>query len=370
MLVTAQNVPPAPQFLYRNENRLVLVNGYTGEATELPIDVKGADYFRWSPDGRYLLALLQDEGIRSCLNLYDVDARVWVYNKPISCGVEGAIFSKDGARIVYSSNNGNNGTLWLHTLADGINQELYRTSGGDDLYPTGISDIQWSPTETYLSFVGYHCITGGILNTFVVLNVESKNHFTVYGADPYYAYYHPIWSKDDRWFLVVLKEEYVTGGVIAFTNHQGDVYLVNAENGDEYRLTYTPADLKYDIHWEDDGSISFSTLIAQNSTFTLEQAMNVEVVPSEFIVAPEPIDSDEFASNIKKNSAMVSPDPNFGAWVSETQAEQGERITELKIGSIPSSDRTAQFSVPISESYQYSNILIGWRPSDYPYPQG
>ena len=99
MLVTAQDEPPAPQFLYRNENRLVLLNGYTGEATELPFEVVGGDHFTWSPDGRYLLALLQDdEPSKYCLNLYDVDVQVWVYNKPIACAVGIANFSADGAR--------------------------------------------------------------------------------------------------------------------------------------------------------------------------------------------------------------------------------------------------------------------------------
>jgi hypothetical protein len=79
---TAQDELHPPQFLYRDENRLILLNGYTGEATELSMEVADRDRFEWSPDGRYLLArLLNDEDSRYCLNLYDVDLDVWVYNQ-------------------------------------------------------------------------------------------------------------------------------------------------------------------------------------------------------------------------------------------------------------------------------------------------
>lgn len=371
----AQGDPPAPQFLYRDENTLVLLNGYTGEATELPIKVTERDRFEWSPDGQYLLAQLQDTGViyGYCLNLYDVDARAWLYNEPISCAVVDALFSSDSRHIAYASNteDGNNASLSLYSLADETSQELYRTTTGDELRPAGISDIQLSPTETYATFVTAHTILGGSRNYFEVMNIDSHNHFTVSAPNQYYASYHPIWSDNDRWFLIVLQEEYVTSGTLPSTNHRGDVYLINSESGEEYRITYTPAIGEGDVRWTDDGKIAFNVTVVerQNFTFTPEQAMKVEEIPSDEIVWPEPIDAEDYYGDPLAN-VMVSPDTWLGAWVSypSTQGETSTR--QLNIGHYLSIERTVIFSVSIPESYSYSNILIGWRPSDYRYPQG
>ena len=70
-IVLAQDDVPAPQFLYRNGNHLVLLDGYTGEASELPFEVVEQDRFEWSPDGRYILALQNRDSATYtyCLNL-------------------------------------------------------------------------------------------------------------------------------------------------------------------------------------------------------------------------------------------------------------------------------------------------------------
>jgi Tol biopolymer transport system component len=368
--VTAQDDPPAPQFLYRHENRIVLVDGYTGETTELPFEVADQDRFEWSPDGRFLLAHIQEDATHTfCLNLYDVDEQEWEYDEPISCAVEDVLFATDGTQIAYSSSDEVNATVWLYSIADQTNQVLYRTTEGTSNYSIEISNLQWSPTEKYLTFVSYFWILGGTLNMFVVMNTENQSLITLSAPDPYYASYTPIWSEDDNWFLITLLEEYVTSGTIPHSNHLGDVYLVNSETGEEHRLTYTPAAREVDVQWTDDGKIAFTMVTEQKLTFTLEEAMNVEVVPPDAIITPEPVDVG--AIHHSPGNLMISPDPDLSAWVSSAQAHEGNYTYALNFGKSPRKmPSTADFSVPITDTYQSGNILIGWRPSDYSYPQG
>ncbi len=361
-LADAQDDQPAPQFLYRDGNHLVLLDGYTGEATELPFEVADGDLFSWSPDGHYLLARLQDdENSGYCLNLYDVDKLTWAYDEPISCAVVEAFFSDDEERIYYTTDEKTNEALWVYSLEAEASRKLYRTNEGDYENDTGISKLQWSPTKTYLTFETYDWMLGGTLNSLVVMNVENETYTTLSASDTYYASYNPIWSADDRWFLVTLLEEYSISFSMPYTNQRGDLYLVNADTGTQYRLTYTPATQETDIHWTDDGNIAFGIITAQE--LTLEQAMSIEVVPPDEIVTPEPVDEEAYFGPLA--DVQVSPDPNLGAWVTP----QVGNLDELKIGSIVEGERTPDFSISIPDSYQSDNILIGWRPSDYPYPQ-
>lgn len=364
-LVTAQE-QPAPQFLYRDGDHLVLVNGYTGETTQLPFLVKKQDRFSWSPDGKYILARLsENDTFTYCLNLYDVDKQEWLYQKPISCAVGSDIFSDDGTQIYYSAQDGDNGVVWLYTLKDEKRRELYRTTDGNNISPSGISGFKWSPTRTYLTFEDYHQIMGGTLNGLVVMNAKTEHYMTLYAPNPYYADYHPIWSTDEHWFLIVLYEQYVYSAAFPRTNHHGDVYLVNSETGENYRLTYTPAEYEVDVHWTDDGSIAFTEVSEQKMTYTIEQAKNIPPVPRDQIVEPEPVNPEDYDN--RGSGIMFSPDPSVGAWVTET--DQGDKSSyKLNIGDTFSTK--ARFSVPIPNPGYSNDILIGWRPSDYPYPQG
>jgi hypothetical protein len=65
---------------------------------------------------------------------------------------------------------------------------------------------------------------------------------------------------------------------------------------------------------------------------------------------------------------MISPDPNLGARVFSTSVQGENRKYELHIGYVYG-DRML-FSVPIPNPYEFRKVLIGWRPSAYPYPQG
>ncbi|HEX2907558.1 MAG TPA: hypothetical protein VHO69_11890 [Phototrophicaceae bacterium] len=366
-LPAAAQDEPAPQFLYRDENHLVLLNGYTGAATELPIEVTEQDHFAWSPDGRYLLARIHDANDSPCLNLYDVDKLAWVYEEPISCDVWEAVFSSDSTRIAYAANGDTNGALWLYNIADESHQELYRTTNGNEANPSGIQTMRWSPTKTYLTFESFHWIMGGTINFLEVLNIETGHYFSVEGGG-YYAHFNPIWNADDGWFLLILQEEYVTSFAVPMTNHEGDVYLINSETGEQYRLTYTPAVAEYDVHWTDDGKITYEVMTVHETILTLEQAQHVEVMPDEDIVMPEPIAEEDYPGS-QQRDVMVSPDPDVGAWVS---ASSNKGVSKLNIGYFFSESYYDEvyFSTFIPDDYQWSNVLIGWRPSAYPYPQG
>ncbi len=375
VLAIAQDDPPAPQFLVRSDNRLLLVDGYTGEATELPFVVREFDQFEWSPDGRYVLARLHEGEAGKCLNLFDINAWDWLYEEPISCAVGTVTFSPDDTQVLYTSIDGDNEVLWLHSLVDQSNQELHRTTDGEPNREAGLWSFQWSPTEDYLTFVSYKWIMGGTLNTFVVMNAETGDYVTLSAPDPYYADYRPVWSPDDGWFLITLQDEYVVGSSLPRTNHQGDVYLVNSETGDRYRLTYTPATHEGNVRWTDEGGITFSVRVVldQQYDFTLEQAMNVPEVLPEDIVMPEPIDFDAHLDEHRSgppSDVIISPDSYVGAWVSSTPVEHGGQIYELHIGQIYTNPRRAVFTLQLPDSYRSGDRFIGWRPTDYSYPIG
>ncbi len=371
VFVAAQDDRPAPTFMYRDENRLVLLNVYTGETNKLPFEVADEDRFEWSPDGKYLLARFRnDEDYSYCLNLYEIDTQQWVFDESISCGVESAKFSSDSTQLVYSSNDGNNASLWLYSPQDMLSQELYRTTDGIELNPNGISDLQWSPAENYLSYVRYSYSMYGTINVFMVIDMESLKTITVKAPDLYYASYNPVWSPDDSMFLIRLKQEYVTSINLPLTNHQGDIYLINSQTGDHYRLTYSPDTYEQDLRWTLDGDIAFTVVTAQQAvTLTDEQAMNIE--PPDPIVEiswPEPVDAQIYHSEFNKSS-MPSPDPNFAAWVSPASGLKPDQTYKLKIGGTLTV-LMPDFSMRLPADYLQRNILIGWRPSGYHYGYG
>jgi hypothetical protein len=264
-----------PQFLFRDGDHLILVNGETGDAVDLPdIEVEDTDQFEWSRNGEYLLALLgNSETHFKCLNLYDVDEQVWLFDEPLACNVEDGAFSHDDTQLAYASNNSINGALWIYTVEDAETRQLYVTSGGEELYPSGIDDINWSPTDSYLTFIEYHWLTGGTSNGLRFLNVERGTHYTLTGGFGYYANYYPIWSPDDQWFLTILQEEYATTAAMPYTNHRGGLYLVHAIDGETQRLTYSPADPETNIRWTEDGNIEFDTV--EHVTLSVEDAMRI-----------------------------------------------------------------------------------------------
>jgi dipeptidyl aminopeptidase/acylaminoacyl peptidase len=355
--------PPAPELLYRDGDSLILVNGYTGETTEILSDLAERDTFTWSPDGRYLLAFLQDgDSYQYCINLYEVDLREWLYPEAISCGVNEAEFSSDGTTIIFSSSDETTAILWRFLLEDESKQELYRTSD-DRPNSVGISSITWSPTEKYLTFEPFYWIMGGTLNFFVVMDAETFTYVELSAPNSYYASYYPIWSEDDEWFLIILKEEYVYSGTLPSTNHRGDVYLVSSQTGEQSRLTYSPSLYKSNVNWTETGEIAFTEIIEETHVYTIEEAQNIAVVPDEEIVMPEEIDPEVYWGS--GSDLIMSPDPNIGAKVYSEGSEETGYNHEIRIRNIFGSYEE-YIAISLSDSYK----VYGWRPSDYPYPIG
>jgi len=213
----SQNNTPAPQFLYRSRNHLVLVNGYTGESTELPIEVTDQDKFVWSPDGKYIQASLYVEKKGLCLNLYDPDKQAWVYSQPIACGVQEALFSRDSSRIFYStyeqSHDQTNSKMWVYNLQDETRREVYGMSSSKQaLFGYTFINLKWSPTSTYLTFESSQFALSGNNVSLVIVNVETGKSVTLNAPSIYDATYNPIWSSDDHWFVLILKDQYASLG--------------------------------------------------------------------------------------------------------------------------------------------------------------
>lgn len=80
---------PAPEFLLRQDNQLLLINGYTGDTTPVPLELEDRDKVEWSPDGTYLLVETPDgDTHRECINLYDVSKNSWIQSDTISCSAQ------------------------------------------------------------------------------------------------------------------------------------------------------------------------------------------------------------------------------------------------------------------------------------------
>lgn len=163
-------------------------------------------------------------------------------------------------------------------------------------------------------------------------------------------------------------------GTYPFTNDVGDLYLFNADSGEHYRLTYTPTVTETDIHWTDTGAIAFTEIISHSMAYTLNQAMNITPVPSQDIVTPEPVDpfheneeegyAGPFAS--EGPNSYVSPDLDLVARVTHNETGSVNQITLHRFTYAPEEDIVIDFT----ESASGSVTLIGWQPSDYPYPVG
>jgi hypothetical protein len=357
----AQEEARPPQFLYRDGARLVLVNAETGEAEVLAdIYASQRDSFQWSPDGQYLRGMLNvGEGqiIQWCLNLYDVDAQMWLSDKPVACDVDEAVFSHDATRIAYAINDlrgTGNGILWVYEIASGTHIKLWETTDGSKFHPEGINNIAWSPNDQCLNFDRWGAMMGGNRNSLGIVCLEPGQPHFFTGGTGYYALYDPVWSPDDEWVLLVLQEEYVTSGSLPFTNHQGDLYLINAIDGQSYRLTHTPAKAETNVHWTADGEIAYD--IQQLVRLTVNDAAQVEAPDPSEIVTPEPINPLDYPVG----GVYRLPDGRIGAWISPTElTTPGDSSRTLHIGVANGVDYMAL----LPDNYENLNVIIGWRPT-------
>jgi len=357
--VSAQSESHPPQFLFRDGDRLVLVNGETGEAAELPhITATSSDYFEWSPDGKYLVVLLSSSvPYLKCLNVYDVEMQEWLFDNPIACNVIDAKISHDATYFAYATQEEYEGALWLYTRANGEIEQLFITSGGDEILRNAIGVIDWSPNDQYLAFEHRDGAFGGSFNSLIVMHLESREFYSIVGARfGYYASYRPIWSPDDEWFLLVLQEEYVTSGMFPVTNHRGDLYLIRSHTGEQYRLTYTPTDEESNIRWLPNGAIAYDTVL--HTTLSIEEAINIVEPPLESIITPEPLEPPERAFS----SSYPAPNEGLFAWVVQSRSREEGSSTHLNIGVQPLSPENTVFTASLPEDYQFTNVIIGWRP--------
>ncbi|NJO83665.1 MAG: hypothetical protein HC828_13240 [Blastochloris sp.] len=330
------------QFLYRDGDRLMLVDLRADPPTveALPgIEAAELDHYEWSADGRYLSALQQEsETFTNCLNIYDVDELVWLYDEPIACSVTDAALAPASENIAYATYTNYNGQLWLYSLSDDMVRALDATTYGDDsLYDAQISDIGWSPSGRFVTYEHRESISGGSVNILYVLDLASRVLEPWSVAGEYYAGYNPIWSPDDAWFLLVIQEQYVTSGSLPLTNHRGDLYLINAAERATYRLTYTPALSEYNIGWTPDGEIIYT---AETITqLSIDEGMRVPEVPREQIVQPEEYD---------RLQDSRSPDGSIGIYTFGSESTRTLQFESVEVS----------LDVPLSDSYD----LIGWRP--------
>lgn len=190
---------------------------------------------------------------------------------------------------------------------------------------------------------------GGGRVSLIVRNVTTGFTYSITaGAIGYYATYNPIWSSGDEWFLLKMQEEYIR------TNHQGDVYLIHAETGEQYRLTYTPATEEWNIRWGENGSIEFDTVASV--TLTLDEALNVGE-PSVIAAPPSTLDTDY--QQALAQFGYPSPYPEFEGWIQRIPLTPTEVTYRLEIF------RSAElvFATPLPNDYEQTNVIIGWRPT-------
>lgn len=152
---------------------------------------------------------------------------------------------------------------------------------------------------------------------------------------------------------------------------------MNTQTGENYRLTYTPTLDKYDIHWTDDGKIAFTEreVILRDFDLSIEEALDVPEVPREDIVMPEPIyleDEDDINREAFLRDILVSPDSEYGAWITHEENNNKTITYELNFGGVFAYyyQKNTNFSIPLSDTYRVNKVLIGWRPSDYRYSIG
>lgn len=348
----------SPQFIYRDSEHLVLVNAVSGETEILTgIQAKQRDYLSVSPSGHYLMMITEDtdSNVSYCLNIYEIETQKFLYRQPIHCNIQTAEFSNDDTSIAFStrSTDAEEPALWLHKFSTGTTQLLYDKSLGTSIYESGvgITDIRWSPSGNYMSFVIFTDIMGGSLNFLHILNVETLREYGVGGfGDFYYATYNPLWSPDENWILLALKEEYVAGGSRPFTNHEGDLYLINSKTGEQHRLTFTPAEYESGPRWTVDGSITY--VIPQTVTLSVDEALDLQ--PPDEIIEPEEID---FSMPLSCITEMASPAQYYVARICSSLKGSDPDAKQLFIFV----DGYTTYTDTLPSNQYYSRVLIGWR---------
>lgn len=382
--VQSQEATPEPlawELIYRDGDQIMLLKilqDYSSVVEPLPgADSAFSGRLTLSPSGDYLIAIYANAPQPSpyCLNLYDLQRREWMYVSPINCGVTEALFTPDETQIVYAAQMQDTlaAELRLFTLDDQRHEVLYRldndenpiivTTTGTPLYGRSIHSLGWSPTGTYLTFTSQIDIMGGGINYLRVMNFDTREQHYIFSA--YYGSYDPIWSPTDNWFLITLQDQYVTSGTFPFTNHKGDLYLVNSSTGDQQRITFTPAVIEYNIQWIDDERFSYD--LAFTETFELTTADAANIVPPDLdtIVQPEPAEPEDFGFGTARG--LLSGDDYLQAFTTERR-ENDQQICNLIVDFADYRSLEPVFETPIDTIFCADyNVIIGWTPQQrYP----
>lgn len=364
--ITAQEDAHPPQFLYRDGDQLVLVSitGETSEALPLPDVVAGDnDRFVWSPDGRYLLALSAPDVFSDyCLNAYDLARLDWISDIPIACHVSDAQFSHDGTTLAYSTTDYSeqdgrrfptSADVWLLDLQQQSTESIYQWYWSDtpNQFSIGLLGLSWSTHDGYLTFVQTESLLSSNDRFLIVYNIAPATSYSPQISTSSYASYDPIWSPDEAWFLLRLQEEYWSHNFP--TNHEGDVFLVHAADGEQYRLTYTPAERESNIRWTEDGRVAFD--VVQSVYLEVDEALSVPEPDPNSIVQPEQADLEEMFLQ----GLYAFEESDLAAWV----ISKGVSPFILHIGGF--SRRQHAYSAQLGEDYNLQTGIIGWRPTGH-----
>lgn len=368
--LTAQEDAHPPQFLYRDGDQLVLVSlveSGTSATSALPnITAQRDDRFVWSPNGDYLAGILVTESFTGCLKLYSMADLNWVYDEPIACDVEEITFTLDSTQIIYSVRHETRGEWRIFTLSTGNDELLYATEPTEGpTTSTFVCCTEWSPSGKYFYFEVRYQIMGGSNNYLVMMDFATRETYSLSAPNAYYADYSPIWSPDEKWYLLILQNQYVTSGALAQTNHMGDVYLIQASDGETYRITYTPAEAEIDVHWTDDGTIAFRNHVSYyvDHDFSIEEALTVPEPDPATIITPEPIDPAAFFYVSPPEYPEHGSDWGFGADISWQNETSSYRVEIAYYWGPPSYDidvRGIYFETTLEESERWD--IVGWRP--------
>ncbi len=369
--LTAQEDAHPPQFLYRDGDQLVLISlveGGTSATSALPnITAQRGDRFVWSPNGDYLAGiLLVTESFTGCLNLYSMGELDWVYTEPIACGVEEFIFTPDASQLIYSVRHETSGEWRIFTLSTRHDEALYATEPTESqTTSTYVCCANWSPSGKYFYFEDRFQIMGGSNNYLVMMDFTTRETYALSAPNAYYANYSPIWSTDEEWYLLTLQEEYVTSGALAQTNHMGDVYLIQASDGETYRITYTPAEAEIDVHWTDDGTIAFRNHVSYyvDHDFSVEEALAMPEADPATIITPEPVDPATFFQVSPPEYPEDGLDWGLSADLVWQNATSSYRLEIAYYWGPPSYSIDVAgiyFETTLEESERWG--IVGWRP--------
>jgi hypothetical protein len=255
------------ELLFRKDGKLYLVDVTAGISVHLrEIQSDFSDYWYWSPDGNYLMGMVEDGQIADyprSLHIYDVENTAWIEGINIGLGFSSNLaWLPDSKRFSYGIDHKNWAEIRIHDLESGLDKALYTSPESYNIYGDGVGQQWWSPDGMHLLFTTYVGGMAGSTNSLYVAKSDGTGMSMITSA--YYGTYYSVWSPDGKWFLLSMRGDYTD------SNSHGDLYLYSAAGGSALRLTSTPDFSEFNYHWSSDStSIHFE---ADHESITLELA--------------------------------------------------------------------------------------------------